>query len=73
MWGSYQLGSFEKVKEQNKNFRMGGDEVDTTPPSTMIDLLPAYHHSNNSHMGNDTIDVMIRGCFGYFDTIACVR
>ncbi|KAI0224258.1 hypothetical protein LSAT2_024725 [Lamellibrachia satsuma] len=39
---------------------------------TMMVLLPSYS-GNSSHIGNDSIDVVLRGCFGCFDTIACAR
>ena len=37
--------------------------------SASVTMLPA----NRSHVGNDSIDVVLRGCFGCFDTLACAR
>ena len=34
-------------------------------------MVPVHNHSEP--IGNDTIDVMIKGCFVNFNAIVCVR
>ena len=51
-------------------------EFHWTGNASMLDILPAFRgrtEHNHSKIGNDTIDVMIKGCFNNFDAMACVR